>query len=872
MRNTGVVLILVLSLAGCSFAAHPQLLLDSAELSFIRAKVANNTADWRALKGVCDALTTYAVQWPDAISGGSSSTRGYVAGSAQSPGIIYTGYNGGGFDKAITKLGVCYQTLKPTAAGTAAQYLAQAHNVITAIAQRPLTLTRQSDGTIRYAASVGIQGKDLRAGAPLTVFIPYAKTPPQTGDSSKNINVGEVWNISGATGCTSMNGTWRVSRKDRDLVFFTNVDGTPAPVLNANCSLYTFDPMRSGYPLRFWIPAMAKAYDWFYDGLSDKEKSNLLFCMNAWMYELAITGLHSRHPEDNFVFGNFWALTAAYVATEGDNAAWTSFYAKRIAEQFAAPNRIRDYWRLWMTGGGFGEGWQAYGFNATRWMMDAVLAMKMRGTDWTQPPYSFNFVNDTLRYWMEFSTPSKLALDDNEYVYPVSVVDRKISEPVWVPLSHAVMFTAAARRFHSPFAAQFQSWYEEVYDKERRAAGKGVPPWSSGAYTSQPDPVDEFLYDDPQAEAVNWKTLPLMYRAWSGNYVVSRSDWTDNAVEVTLLGAPTVGAAGNGKTQFDSGSITMQRGNHRLLVYGLGEAARSGDILNLSQANQLHQERRTYGNKKNSIFWAGASLTETRNQGLTSRMQPPGQNSTVTSWGSCIDRAEDAVAYTYWRASGLEANNARSAIDHKYHQAAWTREVLFLRPEIVIVHDRTTVLDNGDDRAMFWTFGRNLTRESAPSGMTRFDASFKGVYRGAFTSVLPASASISVVDHDNMHFLYRVEVRPAAMNHTGDNWLAVFDAAESPQKVTPVAAVNATNADAVQLNNTNHTVIAFSHSASTLPISIRLSQPGEAYIAGLNPKTNYTVVFGGGMLTIASDDGTHRMMSTEAGVLRVAQP
>jgi len=110
------------------------------------------------------------------------------------------------------------------------------------------------------------------------------------------------------------------------------------------------------------------------------------------------------------------------------------------------------------------------------------------------------------------------------------------------------------------------------------------------------------------------------------------------------------------------------------------------------------------------------------------------------------------------------------------------------------------------------------------------------------------------------------------MNHTGDNWLAVFDAAESPQKVTPVAAVNATNADAVQLNNTNHTVIAFSHSASTLPISIRLSQPGEAYIAGLNPKTNYTVVFGGGMLTIASDDGTHRMMSTEAGVLRVAQP
>ena len=870
------IIFIAVLLSASSFASHPQLLLDATELNFIRAKVGNNAADWRALRDTCDNLSTYAVQWPDAISGGSSLIRGYVAGSRRSPGLIYAGYNGSQFEKAITELGVCYQAVKPSAPAVSAKYLAQAHNLITAIAQRPLMLTRQSDGATRYAASVDIRGKDMLAGAPLSVFLPNSLASAG-GDSSKNVNIGEVWTIRGATGCSSMNGTWRVSAKDRNVVSFTNQDRSAAPVLNANCTLFTFDPMRSGYPLRFWIPALAKAYDWFYDDLSQREKDDLIFCMNAWMYELAVTGLHSRHPQDNFVFDNLWAVVAAYVATDGDNAAWTPFYVDRIAEKLTGPHQIRDYWRSWMAGGGFGEGWQAYGYTSTRYMINALLSMKIHGTDWTQPPFSFNFLDDTLQYWMEFTTPSKLSLDDNEFVYPISSTDKGITEPVWIPLGHAAMLTAAARRFHSPVAAQFQSWYQEVYSKLRSVAGKDVPAWSKGAYTSQPDPVDEFLYYDSQAESVDWKTLPLMYRAWSGNYEVSRSDWSDDAVEVTLLGGPSVGAAGNGKTQFNSGSITVQRGNKRLVVYGMGEAARSGDVVDLNKANQLHQERSAYGNKKNSIFWAGASPLETRNQGLTSRMQPPGQDNTVISWGSSIDRAEDATAYTYWRATGLEANNSRSSVDGKYHQVAWTREVFFLRPQLIVVHDRTSVLNDWDDRAMFWTFGRDVTQMPAPDGMTRYDAAFKGVYRGAFTSVLPASPSReTVVDHAGMHFLYRVEVRPQTLDHKDDDWLVVLDAADRPQKVTQITAIASTNADAIRFEDANHTVVAFSRpSSTTLPITIARSETSNTYVVyvvGLNPNASYSVIANPTAFTIAADDGTHRWQASNAGVLRVSRP
>jgi hypothetical protein len=873
MSKIGSTLFAVLMLVGSSFAAHPQLLLDADELAFIRNKVANHTADWQTLKDRCDALTTFSVQWPDAVTGGSSSIRGYVVGSARSSGMIQTGFNGKLFETAITELGACYQALKPTSPASAAKYLAQARNIITAMSQPPLTLIRKSDGAIRYAAALDLRGKDLVAGAPLGVYLPRSITGSQ-GDSSKSVSVGEIWTIGGATGCTSMNGTWRVSAKNGNVVAFANSDGSPAPVLNANCTLFTFVPLRdSGFALRFWIPALAKAYDWFYDGLSQRERDNLVLCMNAWLYEMAVTGLHTAHPENNYSFGNFWALVAAYVATDSDNTVWTSFYARQIADRFLGDHQMRDYRQLWMAGGGFGEGWQAYGYNATRLMMDAALAMKLHGIDWTQPPYHFSFVDDTLRYWMEFTTPTKLALDDNEYVFPIRAVDKGVTETVWIPLGHAVMFTATARRFHSPLAPQFQSWYKEVYAKLHAAAGKSVPAWSTGVYPSQPALVDEFLYYDSAARSADWKTLPLTYRAWSGNYAVSRSDWTDSAVEVTLLGGPTLGSAGNGKTQFNSGSITMQRGDDRLVVYGLGEASRAGDILNAEQFNRQHSERGTYGNRKNSIFWAGASLSESRNQGLSSRKSPPGQSNKVTSWGSTIDRADDTGSYTYWRARGLEANNAKSAIDGMYHQSEWTREVFFLRPKVVIVHDRTAVLNDKDDRAMFWSFGRNINRPNSglAAGMTRYDVSYKGRYRGAFTSVIPASPqSVSVVDHNGMHYLYRVEVRPTTLDHKVDYWLAVLDAADSAAKVTSVASIAATNADAVRLQDLNHTVVAFvQSSAPTLPISIALTQAGDTYIAGLGANTNYQVTFSGTTLTIADDNGTHRVMSTAAGVLHV---
>jgi hypothetical protein len=188
----------------------------------------------------------------------------------------------------------------------------------------------------------------------------------------------------------------------------------------------------------------------------------------------------------------------------------------------------------------------------------------------------------------------------------------------------------------------------------------------------------------------------------------------------------------------------------------------------------------------------------------------------------------------------------------------------------VIVHDRSAVLNNTDDRAMFWTFGRDLGRVTTgvPSGITRYDASFDGVYRGAFWSVLPAAATVTVVDHDNLHFLYRAEVRPSAMNHVADNWLAVFDDATNLADVNTVSSVAAVNADVVQFNDANASIVAFAnvdpHVTSGATLAWPINGSSAHYIVGLTPGATYGISAAGGMLSISSN-GTY--LASPSGVL-----
>jgi hypothetical protein len=171
---------------------------------------------------------------------------------------------------------------------------------------------------------------------------------------------------------------------------------------------------------------------------------------------------------------------------------------------------------------------------------------------------------------------------------------------------------------------------------------------------------------------------------------------------------------------------------------------------------------------------------------------------------------------------------------------------------------------------MFWTFGRDVSQvtDGVPASITRYDVSFDGTYRGAFWSVLPTSANVTIVDHDDLHFLYRAEVRPVGNSHTADNWMAVFDTATTPADVNSVSSISATNADAVQFNDPNASIVAFASVDPHIVTSAALNWPvngsSAQYIAGLTPGATYGVSVAGGYLTVTSRGS---FAASEAGVL-----
>jgi hypothetical protein len=861
------------------------------------------SGDWLALRASCDEVagvgkSPFAVQYPSGRNATASKTRGFVykpAGSAQ---VVLSGLAGNGWEITIDQLGACYQAIRTSDPKRAAAYLTEAHYIIQAMAQPLLKMVRQSDGLTRYGVSIDSKDNDLRAGQQVQLY--------QLWTSYK---AGDVISISAPAwtnvGCTDLLGTFVLQSVTGASLYFAHQDGSPATV-KSDCKLFSVVPTAGdGYGVRFYMPSMAKAYDWFYGdstnngtttfgGLATSypgDLDQLAACMTAWLTELQYVKFESGVPEGNYSAGFIWGATAAYVAFNSDQPSGIGALANQIlAERFSNPHGFVDYTNLWMKGGGNGEGLEAYGYGSILHIIEAEYAMwdylttspGANGADWRKPPTNFNYLDDNLQYFMEFVTPTLLSLDGNEDVFSVGQAypgtlkgEWFPTEPVYVHLDQAVFYTTVAARMSSKYASQFFDWYAAVYAAERANAGpsKGlVPEWNGKPYQTAPTVQSAFLFYNPSLPRTDWATLPLMYRGWGGNYSTTRSAWNNSsATIVRFLGGPTVGAAGGGHTQFESGAVTVQAGNNRLSVYGLEESARAADVVSGDQWEKLANERRQYGNPKNSVWWCNASESDTANQGPTSRLKPPGLSGSVTSFPSQIDLAEDQPAFTYLRAVHLEANGARSVVDKEYHQVSWTREVFFLRPKLVVVHDLTQCLNANDYQKMIWALPRTPARVTTgvPAGMTRYDVTDqKSVYHGALWSVLPSSAAVNIVNHDGYNFLYRAEVIPR--EQTNNDWLAVLDTANAPSKVNAVTKLDCTNADCVQFDDANHTLVAFSQSNSPqLPITIAVNGTGDSYIAGLTPHTNYKVVASGNRIVVNADDGTHRLTTTDAGILRV---
>jgi hypothetical protein len=230
--------------------------------------------------------------------------------------------------------------------------------------------------------------------------------------------------------------------------------------------------------------------------------------------------------------------------------------------------------------------------------------------------------------------------------------------------------------------------------------------------------------------------------------------------------------------------------------------------------------------------------------------------------GSWVALATDHLADVYPSADGV---------------SAWTRELVYLRPNQFVVYDRTTVSTPSDEH-LNW----HVIFTPSAASATRWDVNNPTAgYMGAMTTVLPAGAQVTPVNVFNLNKVYRLEVR--APSPAADmRWLTVFDAASSAAAVAAATKLNASsNVDGALLTAPGGNAAVLFGASGTVSGAVTFSEPAAAtrvVVSDLAANESYAVsvsVSGGNhAVTIqpgagftSSANGTLALSISAAGVV-----
>lgn len=589
---------------------------------------------------------------------------------------------------------------------------------------------------------------------------------------------------------------------------------------------HAVDPLRDeGFGVRYFVPAMAIGYDWLDTDLTPALKERLRASMTRWIEALdaSRSSRGAPHPGAHRFAGYYNAKALAALATQGDfdkSPAWWADWHDRLHKKSVQP-----FYAKHMVGGGSPEGWDR-GALATldmTWPVWAALTAKKVDL-FRDPaePYSFPF--DQALHMVHFAWPDRVHIDDRG---ALSDGSGELDEVAAAPLWPATVLPALLRRFDDPFAAVLQRYAREVRE---RASKKQVPAWM------------DFLYWEASAPEADYSKLQRSYVAWGMQTASMRSGWDEQAVWASFTSGTYVGSPDAAEMPFDQGSLSIVRGNRPLLVNATaalerlapGETAPRGDDPIREDLFGNHDKDPRKGNRTLfNVFYArqkpaaGKSEPEERYGQIAAA---PGKPRTR------LRRYEDKDAWVLLRGEHLE-DMFRRGKNHEPRVTGWTRQVLYVRPSVFVIEDRTEVSDPELDQWLSFHLASPVAaRRDAELGA--FDVGTAGAFGGTFAVVQPKGATTKTVDVFDRHKVTRVEVRPpAGSKDKSQHWLTVFDAAAagpgpSATKVRGIDGIAGTVGALVEAVGGPIAVVSTEAGAA----SYRAPVGTTHYLTGLEPK------------------------------------
>lgn len=604
----------------------------------------------------------------------------------------------------------------------------------------------------------------------------------------------------------------------------------------------------SGYGIRGYVPAMAIGYDWIYDTLSDADRAQIFTEINRWVEYFDASGFGRNFPQGNYFAGYYSAKALGALATEGENpkaAAMWDDWLNRIHYGLVQP-----YHAQWLSGGGAPDGWN-YGQLETINMLRAIAAAyTAKGLnlihDATKP---FTYPDGHARWMTHFTWPDMKSVSDRGFVYDND-------NPSWTDAAWATQYNGLLRLAGGDNAPLMQRY---ALDLRALQPSVGIEPWV------------EFLFQDNAAPVAEYRTA-LSYRTIGDGQVAMRSSWATDAVWGAFQAGPYTGYSESSEEFFDEGSLAIQRGGVQFLVNGWGALMRntpgtadSGGSLFTRVYDEL------FGTQTDGVYH-GRRLFNTymavRSDGYWGQVAAgPGETSTTLS------RFEDGGSYVLMRGANLEGMYLNG-----HPITGWTRTVAYLRPNVFVVYDRTSLTTANVDNWMAWHVSAAPTEiTAATSGIHSFDvadtrAAFGSyLYRGRVTTLLPEGNQVTTVDTFGKGKVYRLEVRTAAPA-PASTWLTVFDAAASAAAAgtsTPLTLeagnvlAGAVEGALVTTPDGNASVALFSKTGLAIIGGITLALPAantHCVVADLQPNTGYAV-------TVTTVDGHNQVQIAPGGTL-----
>jgi len=579
----------------------------------------------------------------------------------------------------------------------------------------------------------------------------------------------------------------------------------------------------SVYGIRFFGVGMAIAYDWLYAEMSSDDRRRIAAALERWITAYEKSGFGRDHPQGNYFAGYYSAKALAALATEsregghGDKA-WRDFL-ERVHLRKVAP-----FYAAHMEGGGWPEGW-GYGTLASLNMSLPSWAAKtakgidlVRGTD-----PAFGFPLDQAHYLMHFSWPSKKTLDD-----------RGTHHASDAPSAFDPMLAYAAWWFASvggdPLAPSFHRFAREV----REASGvREVEPWAA------------MLFWDEQAPEATLDNVPRSYVARGMQSVAMRSSWDRNAVWASFSAGPYVNNPDSGEMLFDQGSLSVVRGDKPLLVYAPTALIKSSK--GTQDGARLEQKvyDSLFGDKaERSLF--NVFYAKTGNVPRYGQIANPAAK-------TALGRYEDRGAFVAVRGDRLEEVYRPGTV------VSWSRQVVYLRPSLFVIEDRTEALEPRADQWLAFHTSRPLLERGNGSWDVGDDQSFAG----RLTTLLPRGNKTKVVDLFSANKVWRAEVH-AASPRARQTWLTVFDAADSRERSAQSALLTFSEgkAEGVTLRTKEgNSVVVFA--TNDAPLSYA-AWPGVHVIADLPPDSAYDVTARSGQLHVTRGG---KLKASHEGVL-----